>query len=237
MSEIGSGLPLVATLSAAVYQTTSDGAGAFELALTTGTYDLVISAAGYRSKTLRNLSLVKGQILELSLVLLPVCDSALSNWQGSWTQLGPQHWSDSPKSEYAANTDALLEFTDLDLSNCSGAWLNYDERYDIDGLGQDAGILEYRRSGQGPWLPLRRVAGSEPDWHRVSLSLYDLLGAEDLSLRFRLHGDAQFQAGGWSLSKLALTRASEDCVLALMYPAWPNTVDMSNLVAVINGTF
>ena len=246
VSEIASGNPVPAIITAGPYQVSSQAEdGAYALVLLPQTYDVHVAADGYVPTSLTGLEAMENETIEQDFVLLPICESdALERalWEGRFQVSGswaPDEetgsWTDSPGAPYAPSQQATLTTPLLDFSRLQAPRLNFYHRYDIDSAGGDLAALAYA-VGDGPWLDLRRFSGYQPDWRRESIDLTALQGHPRVRLRFGLASDASFQADGWHLRELTLAGGSPGCTFVSLLAGWPQGISVIELVDLIGGS-
>ncbi len=227
MRESGSGLPLAATVTAAVFSTVTDPAtGYYSLMVPPGSYTVTATAEDYAPASVDGVEAVASQTVRVDFDLDPICavfaddvESGNQGWAADspWaitdeSSHSPSHsWTDSPGGNYSNLRDDALVSPPFDLSAVSGTTLGFWHIYDLE-PGYDFGYLETSTDGGGTWSTVRAFNGwNQTTWTAEEVALSQLDGQGEVRLRFRLETDVSVTGDGWHLDDVVLAGGSPGC--------------------------
>jgi subtilisin family serine protease len=120
----------------------------------------------------------------------------------------PNFWSDSPGTNYAADTNSyLMTSTNLDLSSYtdSPVYLGFGAATFIEIAPWDHGYVEVSGDGGSTWTPIADHAGYIYLWyHYFNYALPDKVKTSQFRLRFRLTSDSLLEYAGWLLDNIGI---------------------------------
>jgi len=218
--------PLAATVSAGVFQTSSDPAsGYYSMTVMSGTYTLTAAAEGYAPGSISGVVVQDQQVISQSFLLDPLCTifwddveagnvgwSAQSPWAITSEDFhSPSHsWTDSPGRDYSDSRNISLTSPAFNLSGYANATLSYWLEYDFEPV-YDYGYVEYSTDGSH-WSIIASYSGSSnSQWIHETLSIPALDGASSARIRFRLLSDSGVTANGWHLDDIILQGSGPAC--------------------------
>jgi PKD repeat protein len=225
--EAGTNLPLAATVKAGkLYQAESDPAtGFYELYVVPGVYNLTASAPDHQSQTIKDLTVVEGQILRQDFSLQPYCaafgedvEVGLGGWTADapWTitdeaSHSPSHsFTESPAADYGNKLDISLTSPPINLADFQDVSLDFWQICDTE-ANYDLCRVEVSTDGGQTWTELARYSGKHSTWQNVNLPTPDLDAQADVRLRFRFTSDSGTIRDGWHLDDIQLIGSSPVC--------------------------
>ncbi len=120
----------------------------------------------------------------------------------------PNFWSDSPGTNYAADTNSyLMTSSNLDLSAYSGSpvYVGFGAAMQIEEDYWDHGYIEVSGDGGSTWIPLNDFSGYSYYWYpNFNYALPDKVKTSQFRLRFRLASDDSFEYPGWLLDNIGI---------------------------------
>ncbi|MBX7220795.1 MAG: M36 family metallopeptidase [Blastocatellia bacterium] len=120
----------------------------------------------------------------------------------------PTHsWTDSPKGDYPARANLILQGPGFNLSETIGAVLTFNHRFDIE-KGFDFGLVEVKTGAGQPWQVVAAFSDTQPEFTSVQIPLSRFDGTKKLKIRFRLMSDAFNQRDGWYLDDVKVSGGS-----------------------------
>ncbi|MCI0520815.1 MAG: PKD domain-containing protein [Chloroflexi bacterium] len=243
--ELGSNLPLSATLTTGPFQTASNPmTGYYSMMVISGTHDLSAVAPSHAISTVLDLSVQDYQTFQQDFYLSPVCsafsddvESGDAGWTAStpWAITtsnahSPSHaWTDSPSGSYGNNLNISLTSPLLDLSDYSSIALSFWHSYATES-GWDYVRVEYSTNGGTSWNSLQVYSGSSGGWREETFSIPALDGLANARIRFRFTTDSNTVNDGWYLDDIVISGSGAACA-----PATPPTSDFTSNSPVVLG--
>ncbi len=113
-------------------------------------------------------------------------------------------WTDSPSSDYSANSSNRLTAKAIDLTGMPVPEISFWSCHDIDTGPGDIGQFQIRPVGGG-WATIASFDGASDDWSLNQYSLDQTLGDANFQFRFQLISDNDGnQKDGWYIDDVAL---------------------------------
>lgn len=230
--DAGTNAALQATVSAGQWQTQTEGAtGYYALRVVSGTHDLSVAGPpGYVTTTLSGVFVSGQSRTRQDAYLYTTCERFVDDVESGsagWTADAPwaiteeashsasHSWTDSPGSQYGAQTTASLQSPIFDLSASAGTALRFWHLYDLCADG-DRARVEYSTDGGASWTSARSFSGHGPiTWTQEAVPLPLLDGQPQSRLRFSLSSGPWGTADGWHIDDVLLVAGGLDCVMPL----------------------
>ncbi len=226
------GAPIEAAITAGAFTTTSAPiGGTYDLVLPSGTYDVTASADGHGDQTAAGVVAVSGSTMTVDFELEPfqvVFDDDVEDGNLGWTAQGqwaitteasasPNHsWTDSPGGDYGDNWNDSLTSPGLDLSDVTGATLEFVHIYELE-AGWDLGFVEVSADGGSSWTTVASYTGTRTgSWEQVEIPVSDLDHAVNARIRFRIDTDSNTTRDGWHIDDIVL-RGVDDVPPGLLF--------------------
>jgi uncharacterized repeat protein (TIGR01451 family) len=243
--EMGSNLPLTATLSAGPFQAVTDPlTGYYSMMVISGTHDLSAVAPTHAISTVLDINAQDYQTIQQDFNLMPVCSAFSDDVEGGnigWTAASPwaittsnahspgHAWTDSPSGSYGNNLNISLTSPVLNLSEFNNLTLSFWHSYATE-AGWDYARVEYSTNGGSSWNSLRVYDGASGGWQQETLAIPELDGLANARIRFRFTTDTNTVFDGWYLDDILLTGSGAACV-----PAQPPTAEFTSDSPVVLG--
>ena len=201
----------------------SNAQGQFDLLALAETADLEVSANGYLTSTISDLTTTAGQSLMQNVELQPFCQLAFDDvttaginftadqpWSITTSQSNspPASWTDSPAGNYASNADVSLTSEVFSIENTSSLELSFTHWCDTEN-GFDFGRVETRIDG-GNWQPIYQCS-DQAFWQPQNLVINAPANGNTLQFRFRLTSDGLVNRDGWYIDDISLRAAGNVC--------------------------
>ncbi|MCG3159684.1 MAG: hypothetical protein JMDDDDMK_00699 [Acidobacteria bacterium] len=120
-----------------------------------------------------------------------------------------QAWTDSPRANYANNSNNSLVSPLLDLSRAAGIVLSFAHSYALE-ANFDYGIVEYSIDDGATWMRVTAFTGTQTTFTQARLNLDALAGQSRARIRFRLQTDSVRSADGWTIDDIRIIARSSD---------------------------
>ncbi|HSB65526.1 MAG TPA: PKD domain-containing protein, partial [Anaerolineales bacterium] len=224
--EGGTNLPLAASLTAGLFNTTTDPAtGFYSMTVISGTYDIHVTAQNFSPGFAPGVVAQNYQTVTQDFLLYPYCEifnDDVENGNQGWTPQTPwgittssshsttHSWTDSPAGNYGNNLNTALTSQTFDLSGYSGVTLSFWHKY-VTEQGWDFGNVEYSPNGTN-WYTLETYSGSHNYWSEAQLQIPELDGQQNAKIRFRLTSDTNTVYDGWYVDDISIRAGGPGCI-------------------------
>jgi carboxypeptidase T len=224
--EAGSNLPVAASVTAGLFNTTTDPAtGYYSMTVISGTYDMVAEAENFSPAYANGILAENYQTIQQDFLLYPYCtiftddiESGNQGWtaQSPWgitaaTSHSPTHsWTDSPAGNYGNNLSISLTSQVFDFSNYTGISLGFWHKYFTE-AGWDYGNVEYSTDGTN-WSNIASYDGVQSNWTAAQLLIPGLDEQGTAYIRFHFTSDSNTVYDGWYLDDIAIQGGGPSCV-------------------------
>ena len=222
--EAGTNLPIEASVTAGLFNTTSDpSTGYYSMTVISGTYDMVVSADNFAPAYANDVIAEDYQTIERDFVLYPVCTiftDDVENGNTGWTADSPwaittesshsptHSWTDSPGGNYNDYRNVSLTSPVYDLSDSTGVTLNFWHTYATE-AGYDYGYVEYN-TGSG-WNVVTGYDGNQT-WTQAAVPIQGLDGQANAQIRFHFTSDSYINYDGWHIDDISITAGGPGCM-------------------------
>jgi PKD repeat protein len=225
--ETGTDLPLLATVRAGPFETTSNPAsGYYSMTVVSGTFDLVVGASGHATSTIIGVEAQDSHGARRDFQLYPTCEafsdtveSGNVGWTaaGNWSittedsHSGANSWTDSPGGSYENRSNHTLLSPILDMSEYEGSVLSFWHAYDLED-NWDRGLVEYSADGGAMWKRAMAFTGrDQTTWTHQAIWMPALDGQSSARIRFSLYSDNTVVEDGWHIDDISLIGGGPAC--------------------------
>ena len=246
--EVGTGLPLTATVIAGPFQaTTQPTTGYYSMTVVSGTLVASVGATGYATTTVTDLGVRDHQTVRRDFYLFPLCgvfsdsvEAGNIGWapEGNWAITSEKahsavhSWTDSPGGNYGNRWNHVLVSPILDLSAYHGSSVSFWHTHALQD-GSDYGYLEVSTNGGATWKRAAAFTGEgQTAWTQEAMWLPTLDGQPDARLRFSLYTNGWVTSDGWHIDDIALSGGGWACVSTFISP----TAEFTGTRAVVLGS-
>jgi hypothetical protein len=225
--ELGSDVPLQATVTANAFQTSTDPAtGYYSMTVISDTYQITAAATEYAPSISSGVEIHNYQNVLQDFYLEPICTVLEDNVESGnlgWTAQIPwaisseashsasHTWTDSPGGTYGDLVNVSLVSPILNLSGYEDISLGFWHIYDTE-LGHDYGYVEYSIDDGDNWVQVAAYSGyGHMTWTEEVVPIPALEDQPQARIRFRFYSDSSLVADGWYLDDIVLVGSGPAC--------------------------